>query len=145
MPRSIRGGLAALSVVAALAAAQSAAAVSREPAAETPFLPGVEIERPSVDLDRVLRRQQLVVSYSCMEACQPFMRLRVAGIAISTFDPPGGPTAGSRRAVFELGRRDRRTIVSHTHGGVATFRIGAVFTNKAPARATEALRFRLRR
>jgi hypothetical protein len=62
------------------------------------------------------------------------MRLRVAGIVISTFDPPGGPTAGSRRAVFELGRGDRCTIVSHTHGEVATFRVGAVFTNKSPAR-----------
>jgi hypothetical protein len=145
VPRSIRGGLAALAVIAVLAVAQSAAAAAQEPTAENPFLPGVEIERPSVDLDRVLRRRQLVVSYSCMEACQPFMRLRVAGIALSTFDPPGGPTAGSRRAVFELGLEDRRAIVSHTHGGVATFRIGAVFTNKTPARATEALRFRLRR
>lgn len=144
MPRSFRGGLAALAAIAALAAAQSAAA-AQESAAETPFLAGVEIERPRVGLDRVLRRRQLVVSYSCMEACQPFMRLRVAGIAISTFDPPGGPTAGSRRAVFELGRRDRRTIVSHARDGLATFRIGAVFTNKASARATAALRFRLRR
>lgn len=144
MPRSIRGGLTALAVIAALAAGQSAFS-DRGVAAETRFLAGVEIERPSVDLDRVLRRRQLVVGYSCMEACQPFMRLRVAGIAISTFDPPGGPTAGNRRAVFVLGRGDRRAIVGHVHGGVATFRIGAVFTNRAPARATEALRFRLRR
>jgi hypothetical protein len=145
VPRSIRGGLAVLVLIAALAVAQSAAAAVQEPAAETPFLPGVEIERPSVDLDRVLRRRQLVVSYSCMEACRPFMRLRVAGIAISIFDPPGGPTAGNRRAVFELGPKSLSTIVDHIHGGVARFRLNAVFTNKSSARAAKTLRFRLRR
>ena len=144
MPELLRGGLAALVVTAALAVAQSASP-DQGLAAEAPYLPGVAIERPSVDLDRVLRRQQLVVSYSCMEACQPFMRLRVAGIAISTFDPPGGATAGSRRAVFELGRKDRRTIVDHIHDGVARFRLNAVFTNKSSARAAKTLRFRLRR
>ena len=144
MPRSIRGGLTALAVIAALAAGQSAFS-DQGLAAETRFLAGVEIERPSVDLDRVLRRRQLVVSYSCMEACQPFMRLRVAGIAISTFDPPGGPTAGNRRAVFELGPRDLSAIVDRIHDGVARFRLNAVFTNKSPARATKTLRFRLRR
>ena len=144
MPRPIRGGLVVLAVTVALATAQSASP-GQGLAAEVPYLPGVEIERPSVNLDRVLRRQQLVVSYSCMEACRPFMRLRVAGIAISTFDPPGGPTAGSRRAVFELGPKSLRTIVDHIHDGVARFRLDAVFTNKSPARATKTLRFRLRR
>lgn len=144
MPELVRGGLAVLAVTVALTAAQIASP-DHGLAAETPYLSGVEIERPSVDLDRVLRRQQLVVSYSCMEACRPFMRLRVAGIPISTFDPPGGPTAGSRAAVFELGRNDRRTIAAYVRDGVATFRLGAVFTNESSARATKALRFRLRR
>lgn len=144
MPELVRGGLAALVVTAALAVAQSASP-DRGLAAEAPYLSGVEIERPSVDLDRVLRREQLVVGYSCMEACRPLMRLRVAGIAISTFDPPGGPTAGSRRAVFELGRKDRRTIVDHTDDGGVRFRLNAVFTNRSSARAAKTLRFRLRR
>lgn|GEM_PF-6850381 len=144
MPELLRGGLAGLVVTAALAVAQSASP-DQGLAAEAPYLPGVAIERPSVDLDRVLRRQQLVVSYSCMEACQPFMRLRVAGIAISTFDPPGGPTAGNRRAVFELGPKGLSTIVDHIHDGVARFRLNAVFTNKSSARAAKTLRFRLRR
>jgi hypothetical protein len=144
VPRPIRGGLAALVVAAALASPQGAPA-EPEITAAVPYLSGVEIERPHVGLSRVLRRGQLVVDYSCMEACRPFMRLRVAGIAISTFDPPGGPTAGSRAAVFKLGRKDRRTIAAHIRDGVATFRLGAVFTNKSSARATKALRFRLRR
>lgn len=120
-------------------------AAAQEARAEARYLAGVEIERPQVALTRVLRRGQLVVGYSCMEACRPFMRLRVAGVAISTFDPPGGPTAGTRRAVFELGGRDLRTIVDHLRDDAATFRVGAVFTNRSPARAAKALRFRLRR
>jgi hypothetical protein len=144
VPRLVHGGLAALVVAVALASAQGAAAEPEIPA-EAPDLPGVKIERPHVGLSRVLHRGQLVVDYSCMEACRPFMRLRVAGIAISIFDPPGGPTAGSRAAVFKLDRKDRRTIVGHARDGVATFRLGAVFTNNSSARATRALRFRLRR
>lgn len=86
-----------------------------------------------------------MVRYSCMNACRPFMRLKVAGIGIAVFDPPGGPTAGSRAAVFKLRPGARHVIVEHTHRGVATFHLVATFTNKASDRLAMALRFRLRR
>jgi hypothetical protein len=106
---------------------------------------GVQIQRPKTSLGRILRRHKLVVRYSCMHECGPVMKLGVSGIGISTFDPPGGPTAGIRAAVFELDGTARRAIVANTRHGAASFRLSAIFTDRSGDRLTRVLRFRLRR
>jgi hypothetical protein len=146
MHRPFRGFLVALLLgVAVFAAVPSGASAQRVAPGGSPFHFGVEFERPEVSLERVLRRGQLVVRYSCMSACRPFMRLKVAGVEIAVFDPPGGPTAGSRAAVFKLGPATRSAIVEHTHRGIAAFHLAAIFTNNDSDRLATALRFQLRR
>lgn len=146
MHRPLRGLAAGLLLAAAIVAAVPGGATAQRAApGSSPFGFGVEFERPDVSLERVLRREQLVVRYSCMSACRPFMRLKVAGVGIAVFNPPGGPTAGSRAAVFELGPASRRAIVAHTHRGVAVFRMDATFTNRSLDRLDRVLRFRLQR
>jgi hypothetical protein len=145
VPRPFRASLFATLLGAAVLSTGFGTVAAEQARAGAPFLSGVRMERPQARLTRVLRRSQLVLDYSCMKACRPFMRLRVGGVAISTFDPSGGPTAGIRKAVFELGRDDRRTILDHALDRVANFRVGAVFTSDSSARVAKSLRFRLRR
>jgi hypothetical protein len=146
MHRPLRGLLIALLLGAVVIAVVPSGASARRAAPEgSPFSFGVEFERPTVGLEKALRRRKIVVHYSCMRACRPLMRLKVAGNEIAAYDPPGGPTAGSRAAVFKLGPAARRTIVEHTHRGVAAFHLRATFTSMASDRLTMALRFRLRR
>ncbi len=105
---------------------------------------GASLQRPTASLARVLRRGRLGIRYTCMRECDPQMKLRVGGVLIGIFDPPGGPTAGNRAALFRFDAHDRRVIRAHT-GCLAHFRLAAVFTARAPGRDVRSLHFTLRR